>query len=41
MNRELELLNNCFGYLTELISDEEELKRVLVNSIRINRRRNY
>lgn len=31
-SREVELLNNCFGYLSELIKGEE-LKRVLINSI--------
>lgn len=31
-SREAELLNNCFGYLSELIKGEE-LKRVLINSI--------
>lgn len=32
-SREIELLNNAFEYLTELISDDEERKRVLMNSI--------
>lgn len=32
-NRQTELLNNCFGYLSELISDEKELKRVLTKTI--------
>ena len=31
--RQEELLNNCFGYLSELISDEKELKRVLTKTI--------
>lgn len=31
--RQSELLNNCFGYLSELISDEKELKRVLTKTI--------
>lgn len=31
--RQNELLNNCFGYLAELISDEKELKRVLTKTI--------
>lgn len=31
-SREVELLNNCFEYLSELIKGEE-LKRVLINSI--------
>lgn len=32
-DRQTQLLYNCFAYLTELISDEEELKRVLMTSI--------
>ena len=31
--RQTELLNNCFGYLSEVISDEKELKRVLTKTI--------
>ena len=31
--RQTDLLNACFGYLRELISNDEELKRVLTRSI--------
>ena len=32
-NRMYELLNNTFGYLTELISNDEERKNVLINCV--------
>ena len=32
-NRMYELLNNAFGYLTELISNNEECKNVLINCV--------
>ena len=35
--RQSVLLNNCLGYLAELISDEKELKRVLTKTIGMTR----